>query len=154
MADERADLLSVVSPQCTPPHFLQHVWIWGIWRSAQSKAHIHSSAIIKIWVVLQSWSTLCSGLLEAWKFAFITSRCTGTKWEFLVLPLFLLFCFVFLPSLYILTAVLFSLLCRIPLKPFPWSWRAAYGSLAGMVSSWAKNFLFSLYNFTYICITL
>ena len=30
---------------------------------------------------------------------------------------------------------------RIPPKPFPWSWRAAYDSLAGTVSSWTKGIL-------------
>lgn len=36
-------------------------------------------------------------------------------------------------------------LCRIPHKPFPWWWRAAYDSLADMVSLWTKSILWYFY---------
>lgn len=34
---------------------------------------------------------------------------------------------------------------RIPHKPFPWLWRAAYDSLADMVSLWTKGILWYFY---------
>lgn len=147
MADERTDLLSVVSPQCTPPHFFLYTFL--TFKCAAEYGDLHKAKLMSTAVLSgrsgQSCSLGARYALGFWRLGGLPSSAV-----IVMRPnenFYSCFCSVgFLsPSLCILTAVLFSLLCRIPLKPYPWSWRAAYDSLADMVSSWAKSFLFCLF---------